>query len=73
MPRIPYVLAALLALSLTSCVETANVVAFANSVTVVTAATVTMIASDRATCTDINATVSEAEALPKIGAIGSAN
>lgn len=58
---------------LVACIETQNVNTFASSVTVVTDATSKMIDSDRATCANINATISEIEALPKIGKIGSAN
>lgn len=58
---------------LASCIDARNVNAFAESVTVVTDAASKMIDSDRATCAQINATISEIEALPKIGKIGSAN
>lgn len=58
---------------LVACIETQNVNIFAGSVTVVTDATSKMIDSDRATCANINATISEIETLPNIGQIGSAN
>jgi hypothetical protein len=60
---------------LSACIETKNVSTFAGSVTVVTDATSKMIDSDRVTCANINVTIGEIEALPKIGMgkIGSAN
>jgi hypothetical protein len=66
-------LAGLLPLLLSSCIDTQNVVAFASAVTVVTAATSTMIAADQDTCANINATLTELADLPRIGSIGSAN
>ena len=73
MTKFRYLLLVALPFFLSACIESQNVNTFASSVTVVTDATSKIIDSDRATCSNINATISEIETLPKIGKIGSAN
>ena len=76
MNKLRYLLLAVIPLFLVACIETQNVTTFANSVIMVTGATNKIVESDRATCSNINATLTEIQTLPKIkemGPIGDAN